>query len=171
MPSGVPNTRESILSRRVEVDQGYVSPCLVWQGAKSHGYGCVRWERRTQQVHLLVWQWLVGPLPEGLEPDHLCHTADESCPGGDSCPHRACSNEEHLEWVTPLVNSLRGRSPNARNARKTHCAKEGHPLSGDNLIVETRSNGRVVRRCRACSNFSHSPGQRALRAAVRSVAG
>lgn len=45
------------------------------------------------------------------------------------------------------MNVLRGTSPSARQAVKTHC-NEGHPLSGDNLYVIPSSGGRQCRTCR-----------------------
>lgn len=61
------------------------------------------------------------------------------------CCNPACVNPEHLEVVTDRVNILRGTGTAARNARKTHC-KRGHPLSGDNLIVE-KSRKRQCHKC------------------------
>lgn len=59
--------------------------------------------------------WLVGgrsatflPIPDDLQIDHLCHTDDPGCLGGNDCPHRRCVNPAHLEPVTPQGNSLRG---------------------------------------------------------------
>ena len=47
-----------------------------------------------------------GPFPKGYGPDHLCHTNSDTCPGGVTCPHRACVNLDHIELVT-LGDNLR----------------------------------------------------------------
>jgi hypothetical protein len=111
--------------------------------------GYARWRYKPGAVEMYVHKWsylaFVGPIPEGMQVDHACHTAaveDGTCPGGLDCPHRRCCNPAHLELVTASQNTLR---QNHANRRKTECPK-GHPLSGDNLI--TWSDGR--RRCRAC---------------------
>ena len=41
---------------------------------------------------------------------------------------------------------MRGESPPAANARKTHC-KRGHPLSGENLLIQAEQ-----RKCRTCEH-------------------
>lgn len=109
-------------------------PCRVWQRSKnSHGYGKMSAEgKRHEGVHRVAYELWVGPIPAGLQIDHLCR-------------NRACINPLHLEVVTIRENVLRGDGTSARNARKTHCL-HGHPLSGDNLYVY--SNG--SRSCRVC---------------------
>ena len=84
-------------------------------------------------VHRFVYERLVGKIPEGLQIDHLCRV-------------RHCANPAHMEAVTQRENILRGMSPAAENARKTHCP-QGHPYEGENLF--TYNQGRF-RRCRAC---------------------
>jgi hypothetical protein len=56
-----------------------------------------------------------------------------------------------MEPVTRAVNVLRGDSPNAVNARKTHC-KRGHPLFGDNLYTRKDKPGRQCKQCGLDSN-------------------
>jgi len=51
-----------------------------------------------------------GPIPDGIYPDHLCHTNDHDCPGGTSCPHRRCVNPDHLDAVGDEENRRRGRA-------------------------------------------------------------
>jgi hypothetical protein len=86
-------------------DCGYLTPCWVWQlGLDSSGYGLMGRGR----AHLVLWTDANGPVPDGLELDHLCHNADATCAGGPSCQHRRCCNPGHLEPVTHAVNSQRG---------------------------------------------------------------
>lgn len=108
--------------------------CHVWQGSKDEkGYGLFQAAgRRCVKAHRWIYEQTHGPIPAGLEPDHLCRV-------------RACVNPEHLEPVTHRENVLRGEAPAALNARKTHCHR-GHPLSGENLVA--RSDG--GRGCRTC---------------------
>ncbi len=87
--------------------------CWVWTGAKRRGYGRFRvWRdgRWTHvQAHRWSWEEANGPIPEGLYPDHTCHTDDPHCTGGVTCPHRACVWPAHLEPVTDEENRRRAR--------------------------------------------------------------
>ncbi len=134
------NTIETITARLVSQPNG----CLVWIGSKWQGYGKVWYQGRFRRVHSLLYEAAFGPVPEGLEVDHLCHT--ETCPRpGVDCPHRACADLEHLATVTHRVNTLRGMSLTSTCAQKTHCG-HGHPFDEANTYV--RANGH--RSCRTC---------------------
>ena len=158
------NTLESVLSRLVVVDQGFVTPCRIWTGSKtSAGYGNVGWNGKVVVVHRLLYQELVGPLPDGSKGDHICHTYTD-CLGGPTCPHRLCAEVEHIEPVSNLVNCLRGMGPSAINARKLFC-DAGHPLFGTNLHLEQTGNGGIGRRCRKCRNLNAAVYRERRRAA------
>jgi hypothetical protein len=111
--------------------------CWVWTGgvmSGRHQYGRVHvGAAKYRPAHRVAYEMLVGPIPEGLDLDHLCR-------------NRVCVNPAHLEPVTNHENILRGTGPTAINARKTHC-KRGHPLNGDNLVALRNSN---ERKCRIC---------------------
>ena len=111
-----------------------MSGCVLWIGAlSSNGYGQFWFNRGQIGAHVWAWVAANGPLPVGLQIDHLCR-------------NRACVNARHLEAVTGKVNTLRGTSPAALNNFKTHCLR-GHELSGRNLIQIARR-----RVCRECKN-------------------
>ena len=91
-----------------------LGPCWEWIGARSSGgYGQFHIGSRTDGskrmvgAHRLAYEALVGPIPDGLESDHLCHN-DSGCLGEPTCPHRACVNASHIEPVTSSVNHQRG---------------------------------------------------------------
>lgn len=70
--------------------------CWIWPGTKdSGGYGMIHRNGRSEKTHRVAYELLVGPIPAGLNLDHLCHTwAVElgECNGGPLCPHRPCAN-------------------------------------------------------------------------------
>jgi hypothetical protein len=108
--------------------------CWGWTAAKNqYGYGTIAWNGKKQHAMRAAYELLVGPIPDGMELDHLCHTFDWSCDGGLGCLHRECVNPDHLEPVTKRENALRMRRNNA-SARKTHC-KRGHPFSEENTVI------------------------------------
>lgn len=117
------------VARRVEVDD---NGCWLWTGSVVHnGYGQVAWNEATWRVHRLAYTILVGPIPEGLDLDHLCRV-------------RRCCNPAHLEAVTRRENLLRGDTLMARQVAATHCP-QGHPYDEANTYL---SRGR--RYCREC---------------------
>lgn len=94
--------------------------CWIWTGAHSaNGYGRIWDGTRVVAAHRLVYENLVGPIPDGLEMDHLCRVP-------------ACVNPDHLEPVTAKENNRRGAGhPNGRKLRCIH----GHLLSGENIRI------------------------------------
>lgn len=111
-----------------------LGPCWLWTGTKHSsgrtGYG---WFRGRALAHRASYEIHVGPIPRGLQIDHLCRV-------------RRCVNPAHLEAVTPKVNIFRSESPAAVTARTNRC-RRGHELSGRNLYVVKATGGR---RCLAC---------------------
>jgi len=129
---------------------GLKTGCWKWVGSRNgNGYGNFYWNGRLRNAHRFAYEHFVGLIPEGLEPDHLCR-------------NRWCVNFEHLEPVTHKENSLRGKSFAAVNAVKTHCPK-GHPLSGDNLKINSVTGGRQCGICHNDSNLRSSKRLRALK--------
>lgn len=111
--------------------------CWVWNGAKDRGYGKFRLAgpvRRTVNAYRWAWEAVNGPVPEGLELDHLCRNP-------------SCVRPSHMEAVTHAVNMLRSDAPPAVRARQTECI-HGHPFTPENTYVR---QGTGFRSCRACS--------------------
>lgn len=107
-----------------------------WGCNHSAGYKLVTTHGRKEYCHRITYVRAFGPIPSGLEIDHLCR-------------NRACCNPFHLEAVTHAVNMARGIG-GQNNARKTHCP-QGHEYSDDNTY-RYKANGR--RDCLTCRRVS-----------------
>ena len=111
-----------------------VNGCIEWTGRLDiGGYGTLSVNSRAIKAHRVSYMLYKGQIPEGLQIDHLCR-------------NRKCVNPEHLEAVTQKINVLRGESPTAKNARKTHCW-HGHELTKENTFYFT---DRPFRCCKIC---------------------
>jgi hypothetical protein len=124
--------------------------CWVWKGntCRTTGYGYFWLDGRSRPAHRVSYELFVGPIPEGLQIDHV---------RARGCRSRACVNPAHLEPVTIKENLLRGDTFNARNKAKTHCP-HGHEYTYDNTNLY---KGR--RRCRICMCIRERARQKRLR--------
>lgn len=101
--------------------------CIEFTGRPASTYGVIWNGTGEVRAHVAAYELVVGPIPPGLEPDHLCR-------------NKRCVHPGHLEPVTHAENTRRGLS------HRTHCP-HGHPYSGDNLYVDPRGH----RQCRTCA--------------------
>lgn len=92
--------------------------CWRWTGHfYSNGYGKLqRVGLSSTLAHRIVYALLEGPIPEGLELDHLCR-------------HRWCVRPSHLEPVTRAVNIQRGYQ-----ARMKDRCRNGHDIASPDAL-------------------------------------
>lgn len=103
--------------------------CWAWKGAVDrNGYGQFRFNGKTAAAHRAAYELHIGPIPDGLELDHLCR-------------NHGCVNPKHLEAVDKRTNILRGVGPSAESARAKNCVN-GH------IFDHVSPSG--SRECRAC---------------------
>lgn len=89
-----------ILDRVIETDCGYLTPCLLWQGAKTNsGYGKTWRNGKTSLAHRVSYIQNCSEIPEGFDVDHLCGI-------------KTCVNPAHLEAVESIENRRRSSKLN-----------------------------------------------------------
>jgi len=132
--SDEPENRRFLAVLRESV--GRPDECWAWKGyVMSNGYPL----GNQEPAYRATWKLLVGPIPDGLELDHLCKNP-------------LCVNPHHLEPVTQRENNRRSSSPPALLAGRPTC-KHGHPFDVDNTGWRKGRNGALARVCRTCSRL------------------
>jgi hypothetical protein len=117
------------------------SGCWLWLGKLTKdGYASVGRSvngRYHVTAHRVSYELNVGPIPDGLQLDHLCRV-------------RCCINPDHLEAVTSLVNNVRSLAfRRGVDADPSKCMR-GHVLEGANLRLVTYEDGWQRRICLEC---------------------
>lgn len=105
------------------------SECWGWSSITDYqGYSILRLGTRIQvRAARFSYTAFRGPIPDGMEIDHLCR-------------NRACVNHAHLEAVDHATNLKR------RTEAKTHCVN-GHEFTPSNVRMNPGRNGRVCKEC------------------------
>jgi len=111
--------------------------CWSWPCHSGGGYASLHLDGRTVRAVMVAYELKHGPVPTGLQLDHLCRNT-------------GCWNPDHVEPVTPSVNQLRGTS---RQSEKTHCP-QGHSYNSENTAIRRSKGGRLKRFCKPCQKQS-----------------
>jgi hypothetical protein len=105
--------------------------CLLWTGhLDESGYGRISVDRRSRGVHRVAWEMENGPIPAGLQIDHVRDRG---------CRHRNCANVAHLEPVTQRTNIMRGDGIAPQRKAQTHCV-HGHEFTPANTMLRANGN-------------------------------
>jgi len=133
-PLPLKDMRERLLSKIKKDKNG----CWTWTGyrlRKKYGdYGLIHIGRlpnkKIKRAHRVSYEFFVGPIPEGLEIDHLCHNT-------------LCINPDHLEPVTHAENMKR-----RKDSGLPYC-RHGHKYTPETTYYRP-DNGR--RECKVCKH-------------------
>lgn len=86
--------------------------CWEWRAAvNNRGYG----KFRQMFAHRWAWEYLIGPIPDGLTIDHLCRNI-------------VCVNPDHLEVVTKAENNRRAHGHRTACIRGHAYAEHGYTV-------------------------------------------
>lgn len=119
------------------------SGCWIWiSSLDGAGYARFSMNLKNQKAATFIYEFYKGPVPDGLELDHLCRV-------------RCCVNPDHLEAVTHYENVQRGAA-GKHESSKTHCP-QGHEYNEENTY---RQKGR--RRCRLCRRIARAKKRRVV---------
>lgn len=127
---GVAEPWETRLWPKIEI-----GACWVWREGCARtrdGYGQFWLGGQMRLAHRVVYELLVGPIPDGLHLDHLCR-------------NRACVKPDHLEPVSNGENQARGMKS---YALRDKCRRGLHDITDPTNLKW--NHGR--RSCRACAN-------------------
>lgn len=89
--------------------------CLIWTGTKNQkGYGRLANRGRVESAHRVAYELSIGPIPAGMEIDHICFI-------------RACIEPEHLRLSDRAANTQyrRGAQPNSKSGIRNVHEKNG----------------------------------------------
>jgi hypothetical protein len=143
-------TRAPIFDRLVRLSDRS-GDCWLWTGARyRNGYGQMCLDGKRRSAHRVSWEAANGPVPVGLDLDHVCRV-------------RHCINPAHLEPVTRSENMRRALpfrtyvSPGA--PRRETCMRGLHSM-------EEASVGPHGRYCRNCRNERQQERRRRNRASA-----
>jgi HNH endonuclease len=128
--------------------------CWLWTATGTKRYGQIRLAGQGSPMvyaHRLAYEFANGPIPEGLEVDHLCRVG-------------YCVRPDHLEAVTPKENCRRRPKRAPRDLGET--CKAGHPRTPENTRINKSVNGRY---CRLCANEATRRCNAARRGGVPSL--
>lgn len=81
-----------LITKKLHLEEGE-----CWRLGRQHGpgYSYIRANKVVRKAHVVLYEYFVGPIPNGYELDHVV------------CGHKWCCNPYHVEPVTHKENCRR----------------------------------------------------------------
>lgn len=140
MKKGIPPVERILARITLGEDFDGRGPCWLLLTGSRRDYARIWVKRRSEPAHRVVYEALVGAIPEGCDVHH-------------ECEQKRCVNPEHLATMTEREHMLLHDSAAAQAARRTHCPR-GHPLVSGNLVLTQLRRGKRV--CLTCQHTHHA---------------
>jgi hypothetical protein len=125
--------------------------CLIWKAhCNKDGYGQF-WIRRVSgkkiaaMAHRVGYEMMHGGVPQNMQLDHLCR-------------NRQCVNPFHLEPVTTIENTRRGKVTKGW-CRDTNLCPYGHEYTEESTYINPNGS----RQCRLCMRTLENQRRKAKR--------
>lgn len=116
--------------------------CWLWGIEHSmtvEGYGQFWLDGAMRKAHRVAYEALVGPIPEGLELDHV---KERGCQGP------SCVNPAHMEPVTQAENVRRRGATLGSTWAGGLCRKQLHDITNPQNVASNSAGKRTCRLCR-----------------------
>lgn len=107
-----------------KVDRSDPFGCWLWTAAINPGTGYARFwipGAGTVNAHRFAYELAFGPIPDGLDVDHLCRV-------------RSCVRPSHLEPVTRRENLMRGDTLARAHSEGRFCGSTTCPSCQRHLV-------------------------------------
>lgn len=101
------------------------SGCWLWTGGVNEargGYGQVHFHRKMVYVHRLVYELLIGSIPEDYEIDHTCFV-------------RCCVNPAHLRPIEYITHREMPKSTKLSDTERRRRHNENNRLAYQNMSI------------------------------------
>jgi hypothetical protein len=107
----------------------WLGACSVWMKSVNvtSGYGTIGYQYKKYVVHRLAWERAYGPIPPGMQVDHLCF-------------NRRCVRVDHLRLTTPKQNN---ENHNGSATKRSKSGVRGVIPSGRKWMVQISHNNKL----------------------------
>jgi hypothetical protein len=144
-----------------------VTGCWEYTGAKdSQGYGRMFVAGKECKAQRVAYELVYGSIPAKARLRHFLPS--------DKCVGRGCCNPAHLRLGENFTGVAKQRRKQLTAAPLTSIAppkvktcKMGHRITGNNVVADTRPDGRLQTRCRICCQEKWAAQKARLRAQKR----